>query len=254
MSWDWQVFCKDTLTGDIVPGCYGTGGAHTYLNWLMSAWGWTVAISFCSLLLALAAGMVIGTMRTLPQDNAANRFWARFAYGWIELFRNIPLLVQIFIWYFVVPAIFPALQQVPRFLMAVAALGFFTSPRIAEQMRAGIFSLPRGQRNAALALGMSTWQSYRHVLLPNALRIIVPPLTSESMNIVKNSAAVFAMSIAELTQYAMQVQEETARGTEVYLAVTTLYILTALAVNRIFAFIEKRSRVPGLILGGEGKH
>ena len=110
-----------------------------------------------------------------------------------------------------------------------------------------VFSLPRGQRQAALALGMSTWQTYRYVLIPMAVRIILPPLTSESMNLVKNSAVAFAVSVAELTQYAMQVQEETARPIEVYLAVTVLYVVSALAVNRVLGLIEKSMRVPGLV-------
>ena len=97
-----------------------------------------------------------------------------------------------------------------------------------------------------MAMGFTTWQVYRYVLLPNALRIIIPPLTSETMNIFKNSSVAFAVSVAELTMYAMQVQEETGRGVEVYLAVTGLYVISAFAINRIMAWIEKRSRVPGL--------
>ncbi|WP_374493443.1 amino acid ABC transporter permease [Brachymonas sp.] len=250
MSWDWQVFCRDTLTGDVVPGCYGHGDVTTYLNWMLSAWGWTISVSVCSLVLALAVGVVVGTLRTLPLDRPGNRLLAMLGNVWVELFRNVPLLVQIFLWYFVVPALVPPLKALPGFVMVVLALGLFTSSRIAEQMRSGILALPRGQRNAALALGMSTWQSYRYVLLPMAFRIIVPPLTSESMNIVKNSAVAFAVSISELTMFAMQAQEETARGTEIYLAVTGLYVLTALAINRIMAFIERRTRVPGLIVAG----
>ena len=94
---------------------------------------------------------------------------------------------------------------------------------------------------------MKTWQTYRYVLLPMAVRIILPPLTSESMNLVKNSSAAFAVSIAELTQYAMQVAEETSRPIEVYLAVTVLYVVTAFAINRVLGLIEKRTRVPGLV-------
>ncbi len=144
------------------------------------------------------------------------------ANAWVELFRNIPLLVQIFLWYFVVPKIFPAFQQVPGFLLVVFGLGFFTSARIAEQFRAGIQALPKGQRYAAMAMGFTTAQSYRYVILPMAFRIILPPLTSESMNLLKNSSVAFAVSIAELTMFAMQAQEETSRGIEVYLAVTAL--------------------------------
>ncbi len=246
-SWDWQVFCKDTITTDVVPGCYGRGEAYTYLNWLLSAWGWTLAVSACALLLALLVGVAIGVLRTLPPDRPINRVLLAFGASWVELFRNIPLLVQIFIWYFVLPALVPPLKNLPSFALVVCALGLFTSARIAEQMRAGIFSLPRGQRQAALALGMSTWQTYRYVLIPMAVRIILPPLTSESMNLVKNSAVAFAVSVAELTQYAMQVQEETARPIEVYLAVTVLYVVSALAVNRVLGLIEKSMRVPGLV-------
>jgi glutamate/aspartate transport system permease protein len=172
--------------------------------------------------------------------------------AWVELFRNIPLLVQIFLWYFVVPKMFPAFQQVPGFVLVVVALGFFTSARIAEQFRAGIQALPRGQRYAALAMGFTTAQSYRYVLLPMACRIILPPLTSESMNLLKNSSVAFAVSIAELTMFAMQAQEETSRGMEIYLAVTLLYAASAFAVNRVFALIERRLRVPGFIAADTG--
>jgi glutamate/aspartate transport system permease protein len=98
-------------------------------------------------------------------------------------------------------------------------------------------------------MGFTTVQAYRYVLLPMAYRIIIPPLTSESMNIIKNTSVAFAVSIAELTMYAMQVQEETSRGIEVYLAVTALYFVSAFAVNRIAHFVEQRVQIPGMIGG-----
>lgn len=251
MSWDWQVFCQDTLTQEVGTSCFGRGGDITYLDWMMSAWGWTVSVSLLSLLLALVVGAVIGTVRTLP-----NSPWAvRLGNAWVEFFRNIPLLVQIFLWYHVVPAIFPALKSVPGFVLVVLALGLFTSARVAEQVRAGILALPRGQRYAGMALGLTTAQCYRYVLLPMALRIVIPPMTSETMNIFKNSSVAFAVSVAELTMFAMQAQEETSRGVEVYLAVTGLYVVSAFAINRLMAWIEKRARVPGFIVaGGAGGH
>ena len=112
--------------------------------------------------------------------------------------------------------------------------------------------MPRGQRYAAMAMGFTTFQTYRYVLLPMAFRIILPPLTSESMNLLKNSSVAFAVSIAELTMFAMQAQEETSRGMEIYLAVTALYAASAFAVNRVFALIEQRLRVPGFIASGSG--
>lgn len=236
MTWDWQVFLQDD------------GSGRTYLEWMLEAWRWTLAVAGSSWLVAMAVGAVMGTLRTLQE-----RPWlARLANAWVELFRNIPLLVQIFLWYFVVPKMFPAFQQVPGFVLVVLALGFFTSARIAEQFRAGIQALPRGQRYAAMAMGFTTWQSYRYVILPMAFRIILPPLTSESMNLLKNSSVAFAVSIAELTMFAMQAQEETSRGIEIYLAVTALYAASAFAVNRVFAFIEKKLRVPGFIAAGAG--
>jgi len=132
----------------------------------------------------------------------------------------------------------------------VIALGLFTSARIAEQLRAGIQAMPRGQRYAAMAMGFTTFQTYRYVLLPMAFRIILPPLTSESMNLLKNSSVAFAVSIAELTMFAMQAQEETSRGIEIYLAVTLLYAVSAFAVNRLMAWVERRVQIPGFIVAG----
>ena len=244
MSWDWQVFCQDTITQEVGASCFGQGGDITYLDWMLSAWGWTVSVSLLSLIVALVVGSVIGTLRTLPDSP-----WiVRLGNAWVEFFRNIPLLVHIFLWYHVIPSIFPAMKSLPGFVLVVFALGFFTSARIAEQLRSGILALPRGQRYAGMAMGFTTFQYYRYVLLPMAFRIIIPPLTSETMNIFKNSSVAFAVSVAELTMFAMQAQEETSRGVEVYLAVTGLYVVSALIINRIMAFIEKRVSVPGLMV------
>ncbi|MFM9879899.1 MAG: amino acid ABC transporter permease [Burkholderiaceae bacterium] len=234
MTWDWQVFLNDD------------GSGRTYLQWMMDAWGWTLSVAGCSWVVAVLVGALMGTLRTLP----SSPWLSRLANVWVELFRNIPLLVQIFLWYFVIPKIFPVMQQVPGFVLVVFALGFFTSARIAEQFRAGIQALPRGQRYAGMAVGFTTAQTYRYVILPMAFRIILPPLTSESMNLLKNSSVAFAVSIAELTMFALQAQEETSRGIEVYLAVTGLYAISAFAVNRVFAFIEKKAQIPGFIVAG----
>ncbi len=234
MSWDWQVFLQDN------------GGGQTYFNWMMSAWGWTLLVSGLSLIVALVVGSLVGILRTTPV-----KAFVWFGNAWTELFRNIPLLVQIFLWYHVIPSLFKPLQQVPDFIAVVIALGFFTSARIAEQVRAGIQALPRGQRYAGLALGLTLPQVYRFVILPMAFRIVIPPLTSESMNIIKNSSVAFAVSITELTFFAMQAQEETSRGIEIYLAVTFLYFISAFAVNRVAAVIERKVQVPGMIGGGK---
>jgi glutamate/aspartate transport system permease protein len=229
-AWDWQVFLQDT------------GGGRTYLAWLMSAWGWTLSVSAMSLVVALVVGSLMGILRTAP-----NKWFVLIGDAWTEVFRNVPLLVQIFLWYHVIPSIFLSLRSLPSIVLVVFALGFFTSARVSEQVRAGIQALPKGQRYAGLAMGLTLPQTYRYVLLPMAFRIVIPPLTSESMNIVKNSSVAFAVSIAELTMFAMQAQEETSRGVEIYLAVTGLYFVSAFAVNRLAAFIEHRVQVPGLL-------
>jgi glutamate/aspartate transport system permease protein len=251
MAWDWQVFCKNTTEGTLEASCWGSGGDLTYLEWMVHAWGWTLSVAGCAWVIAVVTGALVGTLRTLPDSP-----WVvRLANAWVELFRNIPILVQLFIWYFVLPKIFPPLRQVPGFALVIFALGFFTSARIAEQVRAGIQALPRGQRYAGMAMGFTTTQTYRYIILPMAVRIILPPLTSESMNLLKNSSVAFAVSISELTMFAMQAQEETSRGIEMYLAVTALYAVSAFAVNRVFAFIEKKVQIPGFVVaGGTGGH
>ena len=250
---DLGVFCKSTLDGETVDHCLtsligiGQNADPSYLDWLMKAWGWTLAVAALGLMIALCLGAIMGTLRTLPKDTAMNRCLVHISTAWVELFRNIPILVQVFLWYHVIPAFIPALKAFPSYLLVSIALGFFTSARIAEQVRAGIQSLPSGQRAAATALGLTTFQSYRYVILPMALRIVIPPLTSESMNLIKNSSVAFAVSVPELTLFAMQAQEETSHGVEIYLAVTLLYALSAFAVNRVMTYIEMRSRIPGFI-------
>ncbi|MEO6032750.1 MAG: amino acid ABC transporter permease [Burkholderiaceae bacterium] len=234
MTWDWQFFLRDT------------GGGRTYLEWLMSAWGWTLSVSMLSLVVALLSGALMGILRTTP-----NKWMVGFGNAWTELFRNIPLLVQIFLWYHVIPSIFTSMRSLPSFVLVVFALGFFTSARISEQVKAGIQALPAGQRYAGLAVGLTLPQTYRFVLLPMAFRIIIPPLTSETMNIIKNSSVAFAVSIAELTMFAMQAQEETSRPIEIYMAVTGLYFISAFAINRVMLFIESRVQVPGMIGAGQ---
>ncbi|PTT91955.1 glutamate ABC transporter permease [Pelomonas sp. HMWF004] len=246
MSWDWQVFCKNTIDGEVIPSCFGSGGDITYLQWMLSAWGWTLSVALLALVVALSVGSLMGILRTAP-----NRWLVAIGNTWTEVFRNIPLLVQIFLWYHVLPSIFLSLRAIPSFALVVLALGFFTSARIAEQVRAGIQSLPKGQRYAGLAMGLTLPQTYRYVLLPMAFRIVIPPLTSESMNIIKNSSVAFAVSISELTMFYLQAGEETSRNLEMIFAISAAYFVSAFAINRIALVIENRVRVPGMIGGGK---
>lgn len=236
MLGQWSVFLDD-------PG----GGYATYWQWILGAWTWTLSVAGAALVVALVAGLTVGVVRTLPNSP----MWVRLGNYWVELFRNIPLLVQIFLWYHVVPVFVPGMKQVPAFILVVLALGLFTSARIAEQFRAGIQALPKGQSYAGMAMGFTTFQYYRYVLLPMAFRIILPPLTSETMNIIKNSSVAFAVGISELTWFALQVGEETSRPMIIYTAVTILYMISAFSVNRVMAFVEKSVRIPGFFVAGK---
>ena len=237
--WNWGIFGEQVKGGD-----------ETYLDWLATGLGWTLAVSLAAWVLALFIGVAVGALRTAPHKGLK-----ALGATWVELFRNIPLLVQMFLWFFVVPELLPrewglwVKQDMPakEFATAALCLGFFTSARVAEQVRAGVGSLPRGQREAALALGLTLPQTYRHVILPQALRIVIPPLTSEFMNVFKNSSIAFAIGVMELTFQARQMQEDSEQGIETYLAVTLLYFICAFAANRGMAWIEARTRVPGLI-------
>ena len=231
MSWDWQVFCQDTISQEVGQSCFGQGGDITYLDWLLSAWGWTISVSLLSLVIALVVGAVVGTLRTLPHSP----WTVRLGNAWVEFFRNIPLLVHIFLWYHVLPAMIPALKSLPGFVLVVCALGFFTSARIAEQVRSGIQALPRGQRYAGMAMGFTTWQTYRYVLLPMALRIIIPPLTSQYLNLIKNSSLAVAVGYADLVAVGGTILNQSGKSIEIIsiwmLIYVSISLITSLFMN-----------------------
>jgi glutamate/aspartate transport system permease protein len=242
-SLDWSVFLQE------LP----EGGVH-YWEMLLSGLWWTLGVAACSWAIAMLLGSIIGTIRT-----TGSRTLVFLGNAWVELFRNIPLLVQMFLWYFVVPEFIPPLKRWvvaadpahAQFLSATLCLGLFTSARIAEQVRAGIQSLSRGQRYAAQAIGLTTTQMYRHVLLPMAFRIIIPPLTSETMNLIKNTSIALTIGLAELTFRTREMGEYTFRFFEAFTAATLIYIALAMTANRVMALIERRTAVPGYIAGGK---
>ena len=239
-NWNWQIFWA--------PAPDGTG---VYFWWLISGLGWTLSTALLAWAIALTLGAAIGTLRTTPV-----KWVVRLGNAYVEIFRNIPLLVQMFLWYFVLPELLPkalgeAMKQMTppwaSFWPAVLCLGFYTSARVAEQVRAGIQSLPGGQHLAGTAVGLALPQTYRHVLLPQAFRIILPPLTSEFMNIIKNSSVALTIGLVELTARARAMQEFTFQVFEAFTAATIIYILITLIVVVGMRWAEKRVAVPGLI-------
>ena len=239
-NWNWKIFWE--LSPD---------GQGTYLDTMLSGLQWTVATALAAWVLAFVMGSIIGVIRTTPVKWAA-----RLAEAYVELFRNIPLLVQLFLWYYVMPEALPeawgtAIKQIAppwgAYWPAVLCLGFFTSARVAEQLRAGIQSLPRGQRMAATALGLREAQVYRYVLLPIAYRVILPPLTSEFMNIIKNSSVAMTIGLLELTGRARSMQEFSFQVFEAFAAATVLYLILSLIVVTFMRWVERRVAVPGFI-------
>jgi glutamate/aspartate transport system permease protein len=243
--WNWKVL--------FAPEPGGTG---TFLHYLVVGLEWSLACALCAWVIALVVGAIVGTLRT-----TTNRWVVAIGNVYVEIFRNVPLLVQMFLWFFVVPELLPTglgdtIKQMPppwaAFVPAVLCLGIFTSVRVAEQVRAGIGSLPRGQRMAAIAMGLTQFQAYRFVILPQAFRIILPPLTSEFMNIIKNSSVALTIGLMELTARARAMQEFSFQVFEAFAAATVLYIVTNLVVVLLMRWIEGRVRVPGLIAIGAG--
>jgi glutamate/aspartate transport system permease protein len=228
-------------------------GSGRYLDWILSGLGWTLSLAIGSWIIALVVGTMIGVLRTLPGG-----VLPRVARVYVEVFRNIPLLVQMFFWYFMLPELLPgtlgmAIKQVDppwgSFVPALVCLGLFTAARIAEQVRAGLQALARGQSQAARALGFRAIGRYRHVLLPQAFRIILPTLTNEFMTIFKNTSVALTIGVVELTATAREINENTFRTFEAFGIVTLVYLAIALVAWQVMYRIEQRLRLPHLSPG-----
>ncbi|CUA83066.1 MULTISPECIES: amino acid ABC transporter permease [Gulbenkiania] len=244
-NWDWGVFFKSTGVGQEI-----------YLDWFVSGLGWTIAVALVAWIIALILGAVLGVMRTVP-----NRLVAGIATAYVELFRNVPLLVQLFIWYFLVPDYLPEGLQTwfkqdlspatSAYVSVVVCLGLFTAARVCEQVRTGIQALPRGQAYAGLAVGFNLVQVYRHVLLPQAFRIIIPPLTSEFLNVFKNSSVASLIGLMELLAQTRQTAEFSANIFEAFTLATLIYFVLNMSLMVFMGWVERRVRVPGLMVGGK---
>jgi glutamate/aspartate transport system permease protein len=228
-NWDWSLLIHEP-----------------YAGWLLSGLGWTVALSIAGWLIALPLGLAVGIARTSPSR------WALCCGFYISVFRNIPLLLQMFVWFFVIPELLPNRLGLwfkrdlpnPEFWTAVLALAFYTSGRLAELFRAGLQAVPRGQRWAAEATGMSRAQALRYVIVPQALRIILSPLTSEFLSIVKNSSLALTIGVLELTAQSRQIENFTFHGFEAFGAATAFYMLVALLLSVMMATLQRALTLP----------
>jgi len=239
-NWNWGILWQTSADGHT-----------TWIMTLIHGLGWTLLTALCAGVIALLLGSIIGVIRTTP-----NKWAVRFGNAYVELFRNIPLLVQLFLWYFVLPEVVPkSLGDLLKsmappwgsFVPAVIGLGLFTSARVAEQVRAGIQALARGQGMAGTALGLTLPQTYRYVLLPMAFRIVLPPLTSETMNLIKNTSVALTIGLVELTAAGRSLQEYTFQVFEAFTAATVIYIIVNLTTVNLMRWFEKRIAIPGFI-------
>ena len=220
-------------------------------EWLLSGLIVTLELSALGWLLAVLLGIVSGALRTVPFRplRAAATFY-------VEFFRNVPLLVWMFFWYFAVPPLLP--EGIREFLFAhslefwaaVVALGVYSGARFSEVLRSGIQSIPKTQFEASVASGLSTFQAYRYVILPVALRLILPPATNESLNLLKNSSVALTISVAELTFQTRQIETYTAKAIEALTAGTLIYLILCVSLATIMSWVERRTAIPGLITAG----
>lgn len=242
-QWNWALFLQPSFDGET-----------SWLMLILSGLGNTLLVSFGAWLIALCLGTLVGSMRTLMRPNH-HPIWEKIGLCYVELFRNIPLLVQFFLWYFVLPELVPSVKQFAnsvdpqtfQLIVSIICLGLFTSARIAEQVRSGLQSLPKGQRYAGQAMGFSERQTYQYILLPMAFRIIMPPLTSETVNLVKNSSVALTIGLVELTFRTREMGESTFAFFEAFSAATLIYITLSLSVSYLMRRLEKKWRVPGLL-------
>ena len=204
----------------------------TYHDWLVSGLLVTIKLSVISIVLSFLAGLLIAVMRM-----SHNRPVRWFAHIYLEFFRNTPLLVQIFFWYFGSYKILPMfvnewLNEVGfEFAAATIALTVYTSAFIAEDIRSGVLSIPKEQMEAARSAGFSYLHSMQYVILPQAVRITIPPLINQFLNLAKNSSLAMTIGVMELTYQARQVESYTFKGFEAFSAATVVYVGISLAIT-----------------------
>ncbi len=210
--------------GQVVSGEYG--------QWLLSGLATTLHISAVSIVLSLGLGTLVAILRL---SKIKPLVWASASFT--EFFRNTPLLVQIFFWYFGSYSILPNVvnewlyRRDFEFACGVIALTVYTAAFIAEEIRSGIFSIPKNQLEASRACGLSFLQAMAYVILPQAFRVIIPPLISQFLNLIKNSSLVMTIGVMDLTYMARQIEAHTFHGFEAFTVSTCMYLAISLTVS-----------------------
>ena len=205
----------------------------------------TFELSAVSIVFAFLLGLLIAVMR---MSNVRPVRW--FAHGYLEFFRNTPLLVQIFFWYFGSYKILPMVindwlnTMNIEFSAAVIALSIYTSAFIAEDIRSGVRSIPKEQMEAARSSGFSYLRSMQYIILPQAVRLTIPPLINQFLNLMKNSSLAMTIGVVELTYQARQVESYTFRGFEAFTAATLVYVAISFIITGLVTLYSKRVLTP----------
>jgi len=221
-------------------------------TWLIDGLWITLRISAISWIFAVLLGILFGALRTVPF-----RPLRAVATAYVEFFRNVPLLVWLFFWYFGAPEALPEpirqwlIHHGMEFWCGVAGISVYHGARMSEVIRAGIQSIPKTQLEAGLSSGLSVSQTYRLIIIPIALRLIVPPVTNESLNLLKNSSLAMTIGIAELTFATRQIETYTAKAFEAFTAGTLIYLALCLSIASIMNRVERKFAIPGLIARAE---
>jgi polar amino acid transport system permease protein len=197
-------------------------------------------------LIAIWFGIIIGLVGGLARISSNPAFkW--FAITYIEIIRGSPLLVQIFIWYFVLGTLINSLlaknglTQIPPLWFGVAALSGFTGAYVAEIVRSGIQSIHRGQMEAARSLGMTYAQAMRHIILPQALRRIIPPLAGQFISLIKDSSLLGIIAIRELTKATREIVTTSLQPFELWFVCALLYLVLTFSLSMLLQYVERRT-------------
>ncbi len=221
-----------------------------YFEWLVSGLKITLELSVWSIVLSFLLGLIIAVMR---MSNVRPILW--FSHAYLEFFRNTPLLVQIFFWYFGSYQILPKavndwLNSVNfEFAAAVIALTIYTSAFIAEDIRSGVRSIPKEQMEAARSSGFSYIRSMLYIVLPQAVRLTIPPLINQFLNVTKNSSLAMTIGVAEITYQARQVESYTFKGFEAFTAATLVYLILSLVIAGMMTIYNRKVLSP--MMGGK---
>ena len=220
-----------------------------YGTWMLQGIWTTISLGFISWCIALTLGIIIGTMRITPWKPLRI-----FATAYTEFFRDIPLLVQLFFWYFAFPTIIQGIgrslnidalahYQADALLMAVFGLTLCYAAYMTEIYRAGIQSISRGQMEAARSLGMTYVQAMRYIILPQAARVILPPVGNEFISMLKDSSLVSTVAIADLTRLGREYSGAHFIPLQVWSLVALIYLVMTLFSARVVSWLERKTRI-----------